>query len=107
MAEIMVIKKLSGRIANVLAEPNLVVVKGTVKDSTDTLAERTVHLYKSGTSELIESTTSNSSDGKFEMRFHGEPSTKVRLLAFAKKGESDERSKAFDFVNPAQHTVLI
>lgn len=106
MQEITVLQRPANSRSAVIVESNLVKIAGTVKDGADTLAERTVQIYRSGTSELIESVISDSSDGKFEKIFPGEITIKLRVLAFAKKGESDERTKVFDFVNAKQITFL-
>lgn len=91
----------------VLVEPNLVKISGTVKDGSDTLAERTILIYKSGTGEYVAETTSNASDGKFSLIFQGEVAEKLRVVCLAKKGETDERGAIFDFVTAKQFTELL
>lgn len=101
MADIIVMGNISG-----LASLNIVKIAGTVEDGGGSAAARTIHAYKTGTSDLIVETESDSA-GNFVVPFTGEPSDELRVEAFADPAEAAENSQVFDRVNPIQHSTIL
>lgn len=103
MAELMVM----GCNPKFLMEKNLVKIEGLVENTGKTPVERTVQLYKAGTSDMIAEAQSDSSDGTYLFVIQGEVSDDLRVEAFADENENDENSQVHDLVNPVQHTTLV